>query len=195
MDYLSGYRRFAGEQGFEYRDYESEVKPWHLNGNEINVRYCLLKKEEVVFYAYSTYAPGPYMNTAYCGLYTNLNRSLGLDCTIIKRIPVFDLFKKRNRTGIGFIDKNVIVSGKDCTGIVLLDEEIIREYEALWNKNKPVKMVFGSDSPARILLSHEKRHAVFGLEFNEWVTYEALSAIFPDLLRIVGSVRDRSAEK
>lgn len=49
MDYLSGYRRFAGEQGFEYRDHESEVKPWHLNGNEVNVRYCLLKKKRSCF--------------------------------------------------------------------------------------------------------------------------------------------------
>ena len=87
MSYIDKYQQIARQGGFQFYDNQEKMRPLGFdNGNMVRVKFALLKKDDIVYYAYDMYAHKAYMKEVYSGFYTEIDpKYSNLQCKITKK--------------------------------------------------------------------------------------------------------------
>ena len=186
MDIFDDYRRIAQQNGFLFEgnvDNRTFISP---NDRTLNSKFCLLSKNDMVYFASDSYAAKAGMSSTYSGVYTAIPSSfIDLEAEINKHFWFdFIAFRKKVKTNDSYIDKHLSISTNNLGQLLqIIDVRIVDKYLNLWGKYPPLKIVIGPNYLPSIVSFKDK--LVFGIEWNEWILPEKFEATYNDLQEIV----------
>ena len=165
---------FAEQKGLKYYS-NSNVKNFHLSLHEryASSKFVVFdlqntdKNTFVVFFDY--FASKAYTGETYCGIFKSIHKCKS-EIKIQKRDWFDNLsFKKRIKTGISFIDKNVTVSSENKeVDTYIVNSDIIRKYLEISKRIMPLKLATIKNSESLVPELNGKN--LISLTTNSWIS-------------------------
>lgn len=181
MEIFEDYKRIAQQNGFLFASREDNRTFISPNDRMLNSKYCMLSKNDLVYFASDSYAAKVGMSSTYSGVYTAIpSHSIDFAAEISKHFW-FDFIsgKKTVRTNDSFVDKHLSISTNNLERLMqIVDVRLANSYLKLWDKYSPVKVVFGPDYLQSIVAFKGK--LIFGIELNEWILPDKFESTFND---------------
>lgn len=166
FDVLQDYPK---ELGLEYDVTDSDRRFYIIpNDPLLNRKYVAFRKNEILYFAYDSYAAKNFMSQTFTGVYLISNLDSKFECEIRKRdwLDIFSTNKKK--TGNIQVDAKLsFVSKSDMYSNAWLTEEVAYLFLQLESKIRPIKIIVKDDYLP--LISAFKGHSIMGIETNKWV--------------------------
>ncbi len=191
MDFFEEYKVLAQKNGFEFECMEDNRKLIQPTDRILNKKFCVLSKNDLVYFASDSYAAKAGMTSTYAGVYTIVPEiSMGYKAEVTKRFWIdFISGKKRVKTKNSYLDKNLAISTNNIEHLLkMVDVRVAEAYLKLWSKYSPIKIVAGVDY---IPISTFKDKMIIGVEMDSWVLPKNFISTFEDLKEVVFSMTQR----
>ena len=186
MKIFEDYQRIAQQYGFVFEGMEDNKTFLAPTDRTLNSKYCMLSKNDIVYFAYDSYAAKVGMSSTYSGVYTTIPCDFSnFEAEISKRFW-FDFMsgKKKAKTNDSFIDKNLVVTTNNIAQLLrIIDVRIADNYLKLWEKYPPLKIIVSANYLPFIVPFKDK--LVIGVESNEWILPEKFETTFNDIREFV----------
>ena len=142
MDIFQDYKRIALQNGFLFesmKDNRTFISP---NDRILNTKFCLLSKNDLIYFASDSYAAKVGMSSTFSGVYASISVKVPeFEADITKRFWL-DIFAKRSKMNNSFIDKNLTVKTNNVELLSrIIDIKIADKYLKLWKQYPPLKIV------------------------------------------------------
>lgn len=162
---------YPKKKGLEYETHGSS-KRFYMFPNDplLKSKYVYFKQEEVIFFAYDSYAAKMNMTNAFSGIYTSLDLDAGLEFDITKK-DWLDIFtSSKLKTGVRYIDQNLTIKSNDKKTDVFqrfLTKENLLLFEKIFQQVKPLRLFARHNYLPQVKSLQNK--LVLGLETNYWI--------------------------
>lgn len=192
MDDFSPYQQLAEKNGWQYGDMCSADRFWLFPADPmLNRKWCYIKKDDVLFWAYDMYGSKMGMSQTYSGIFRWLELpDKDFQCTVSPRFWLNFLGKgKRTKLGDAFLDEKVSVVTNDRESARrMVTGGLVRAYLDLPEEILPLDIVMG----VKYLPEFKgyEGYQVVGLESNGWLTAGQIGQYWPvmeDVVRRIGS--------
>ncbi len=192
MKIFDDYSRIAQQNGFLFEgnvDNRTFISP---NDRVLNSKFCLLSKNDLIYFASDSYAAKVGMSSTYSGVYAAIpNGHFNLKAEIIKHFW-YDFIAGRNtvKTNDSYIDKHLsIITNSVAQLMQIIDVRIVDSYLKLWEKYSPLKIVIGVDYLPSIKPFKDK--VIIGIEKDEWILPDKFNETYNDLQEVVSEIMHR----
>ncbi len=189
MKIFEEYKRIGQQQGFLFESMVDNRTFLSPNDRMLNSKFCMLSKNDMVYYASDSYAAKVGMSSTYSGVYTAIpSNSYDFKAEISKHFWIdFITGRKKVKTNDSFIDKHLSISTNNVEQLLrIIDIRIAKDYLELWDKYSPVKLVVGIDYLQSIVAFKGK--LIIGVELNEWVLPERFEQTYNDFKGIIAEM-------
>jgi hypothetical protein len=161
---------YPKENGLVFETHISQEK-FYLFPNDpfLRSKYVIFKKDDLIYFAYDSYAAKAYMTKTYTGIYSLISNEEEFECKVYKK-DWLDLFIKRDRirTGIKYIDDNLtITSNSKEIANGLINESVASLFLKLSEKIYPLELLIQNDYLPNLKELAGKK--VVGIETNRWI--------------------------
>ncbi len=189
MKIFEEYKRIGQQQGFLFESMEDNRAFLSPNDRMLNSKFCMLSKNDMIYFASDSYAAKVGMSSTYSGVYTSIPNSFkDFKAEINKHFWIdFITGRKKVKTNDSYIDKHLSISTNNIDQLLrIIDIRIAKEYLELWDKYSPVKIVIGIDYLQSVVAFKDK--LIIGVELNEWVLPERFDSTFNDFQDFVAEI-------
>ena len=191
MNIFEDYQKIAQQNGFLFEGMEDN-KTFLLTASDriLNSKHCLLSKNEMVYFAYDSYAAKVGMSSTFSGVYTTISNVYftNFKAEITKRFW-FDFIegKKKIKTKDSFIDKHLAITTNNIEQLLrIIDVRIADNYLETWAKHPPLKIIFETNYLPYIVFFKDK--LIVGIESNEWIMPDNFVTTFNDLQELIAEI-------
>jgi len=189
MKIFDDYKKIALQSGFLFEGMEDNRTFISSSDRILNTKYCMLSKNDMVYFAYDSYAAKVGMSSTYSGVYTSISNGFtDFEAELTKRFW-FDFIegKKKVKTKDSFIDKHLAISTNNVEQLLrIIDVRIADSYLKLWTKYPPLKIIAGTNYLPFIVSFKNK--LVIGVESNEWILPDKFEHTFNDFQEFIAEI-------
>lgn len=173
---------YPKKNGLDYETHKSHERFYLFPDDPfLRSKYVIFKKDDLLFFAYDSYAAKAYMTKTYTGIYCIISANEEFECKVYKK-DWTDFFFRRDRVNIGnkFIDSNLTICSKNREITTrLINEKITSLFLKLSETIFPLTLLIQNDYLPNIKVLADRK--VIGLETNRWVFKNEEIDIFLDL--------------
>lgn len=161
----------------------------YANDPMLNNKFCYLKGEEMLFWAFDSYSTRFGMHQTYSGVYRWVKMSNpDFECHISERFMLdFLVGGKRDKLGISEIDSKVTLYTNDKKyAREVITSDLVERYRAFTKVLSPVEVVINPEYIPKFK-GHEEEQLV-GLETNRWYSTEELELYWERMREFINRI-------